>query len=130
MELHNTLYKMPLKVSVIGDQKTGKRTFLKSLGLTESRTSNGDLIYSLSVNDNKNNVQTNFNFKKVVIEPGNENESFAWLKESVCVILLFDLTNAESFQNGVGPILEEARRHVHETWSFFMLVGNKLDLED
>jgi GTPase SAR1 family protein len=57
-------------------------------------------------------------------------EEKAWLKESVCVILLFDITKAESFHAVIGRTLEEARKHVHESWSFFMLVGNKLDLED
>jgi len=58
MELHNTLVKMPLKVSVIGDPHTGRKTFLKSLSLTETRSTDG--VYSLSVNDMKNNVQTVF----------------------------------------------------------------------
>lgn len=54
MELHNTLFKMPLKVSVIGDAHTGKKTFLSSLSLSDSEVERG--IYKISVNDIKNNV--------------------------------------------------------------------------
>jgi len=32
---------MPLKISVIGDAKTGKTTFLKSLSLTDSQSIDG-----------------------------------------------------------------------------------------
>jgi ABC-type phosphate/phosphonate transport system ATPase subunit len=54
MELHNTLFKMPLKVSVIGDAQIGKKTFLRSLSLNDSEVTGG--IYKISVNDIKNNV--------------------------------------------------------------------------
>jgi ribosome-binding ATPase YchF (GTP1/OBG family) len=36
MELHNTLVKMPLKVSVVGEPRIGKQTFLRSLSLNDS----------------------------------------------------------------------------------------------
>jgi len=79
----------------------------------------------MSVNDLKNNVQTVFKFKAVDV-----NYDQDWIKESVCIILFYDMTRAESFSSVVGRTLQEVRRHVHEIWSFFMLVGNKLDLED
>jgi GTPase SAR1 family protein len=114
---------MPLKVSVMGDRFVGKRTFLTSLSLTETSPN----VYSLNVNDIKNNVQTVFNFKHVDLENASD---IPWLKESVCVILLFDISRQESFQLATGRLLDEARNQIHETWSFIMLIGNKLDLED
>ncbi len=57
-------------------------------------------------------------------------EEKSWLKESVCVILLFDITNPDSFYSVVTRAFEETKKIVHESLSFFMLIGNKLDLED
>lgn len=76
---------MPLKVSVVGDRKTGKTTFLKSL----VQDSNAE-TYNLSVSDIKNNVQTVYQFRKVDL--GIEAADSPWLKESVCVIMLFDIS--------------------------------------
>lgn len=58
------------------------------------------------------------------------DSELAWLRESVAIILLFDITRPETFHSVTNRTLDEARRHIHEQWSFFMLVGNKLDLED
>lgn len=62
MELHNTLERMPLKVSILGDPKVGKETFLKSLSLAEP-SDDSQQVFSLSVNDLKNNVMTVFHFR-------------------------------------------------------------------
>jgi GTPase SAR1 family protein len=61
----------------------------------------------------------------------NAHESeLLWLKESVCVILLYDVTRQDTFHNATGRLLEETRRYVSDSWSFFMLIGNKMDIED
>ena len=46
------------------------------------------------------------------------------------MILIYDITRQDTFIDATTTMLEEAKRQVCEQWSFFMLIGNKMDLED
>jgi len=77
-------------------------------------------FYEVFVRDFKNNLQIVFQFTS--------DESY--LSESACVVLLYDLTNYQSFLNVKQFYFEHAQRTINTDCAFIYLVGNKMDQDN
>ena len=70
--------------------------------------------------DFKNNVQIVFQFT---------DDADKYLSQSVCAVMLYDITNYQSLQAVKQSYLEHAQKQMHSEYSFIYLLGNKMDLD-
>ena len=61
----------------------------------------------------------------------NDARSVAWLRESVCAILLYDITSRASFEKVTdADFFAGIKAKMHPQSSFIVLIGNKMDLAE
>ena len=71
------------------------------------------------VRDFKNNVQIVFQF----------TADERYLSQSVCCLMMYDITAYETFSNLKTHFLEQVQSQMLKDCSFLYLVGNKMDLD-
>lgn len=76
-------------------------------------------FYEVYVRDFKNNIQIVFQF----------SSNPAHLAQSVCAVLLYDITRSQTLASVRKKHLEVAQANMNKDHSFIYLIGNKLDLE-
>lgn len=110
---------------MLGDHGVGKSTFLNSLSPNSASASS---IYTeVQVRDIKNNLLLTFQFLKIQLS---NSDHLQWMKESTCAILIYDVSSSSSFDLVTQESFGLAKTLLHDTKSFMLLVGNKLDLDE
>ena len=121
-------YSYLFKYIIIGDSAVGKSCFM--IQFTDKRfKSEHDL--TIGVEFSAKNVQINGQSIKIQMWDTAGQESFrsitrSYYRGAAVALLLFDVTNRESFDN-LAKWVKEARAHVNKD-VVLMLVGNKIDL--
>ncbi len=101
-------------VTLLGAPDSGKSTFLKAL---QGASCTPDSV-EVTVRDFKNNIDLIFHFTT-------QADS---LKESVCCMLLYDLTSKESYERIKSEKMELACDNMKQDLSFLYMIGTKSDL--
>ncbi len=119
-----------LKYIVIGDSSVGKSNLL--LRYAHDRF-NDEYQATIGVEFGAKNIEINDQIYRIQIWDTAGQENFrsitrAYYKNSVCAIIVYDITNKESFNN-IQNWIEDCKNQCPKT-IFFVLVGNKNDLEN
>ena len=109
-----------VKVAILGDSQVGKSSFLKCLS---SNNDDPNYLELQQIDIKKKQQILLFQFKKV-----SESEK-EWIAASTCIILMFDVTNKQSFDKIKNHYFPLIKMHL-DTSSFAILIGNKLDLAE
>ena len=119
-----------LKYIVIGDSAVGKSNLL--LRYAHDRF-NDEYQATIGVEFGAKNVEINDQIYRIQIWDTAGQENFksltrAYYKNSVCAIIVYDITNKQSFNN-INTWIDDCKNQSPKT-IFFVLVGNKSDLEN
>ena len=122
-------YNYLLKYIIIGDSSVGKSNLLLRYAHDKF---NEDYQATIGVEFGAKNVEINNKTFRIQIWDTAGQENFrsitrAYYKNSVCAIIVYDITNKESFNN-IQNWIEDCKNQCPKT-IFFVLVGNKNDLE-
>ena len=122
-------YSYLLKYIIIGDSAVGKSNILLRYAHEKF---NEDYQATIGVEFGAKNVEINNKTFRIQIWDTAGQENFrsitrAYYKNSVCAIIVYDITNKESFNN-IQNWIEDCKNQCPKT-IFFVLVGNKNDLE-
>ena len=123
-------YSYLLKYIIIGDSAVGKSNLL--LRYVHDKF-NEDYQATIGVEFGAKNVEINNEKYRIQIWDTAGQENFrsitrAYYKHSVCAIIVYDITNKDSF-NHINSWIDECKNQSPKT-VFFVLVGNKSDLEN
>ena len=123
-------YNYLLKYIIIGDSSVGKSNLLLRYAHDKF---NEDYQATIGVEFGAKNVEINNKTFRIQIWDTAGQENFrsitrAYYKNSVCAIIVYDITNKESFNN-IQNWIEDCKNQCPKT-IFFVLVGNKNDLEN
>ena len=123
-------YNYLLKYIIIGDPSVGKSNLLLRYAHDKF---NEDYQATIGVEFGAKNVEINNKTFRIQIWDTAGQENFrsitrAYYKNSVCAIIVYDITNKESFNN-IQNWIEDCKNQCPKT-VFFVLVGNKNDLEN
>ena len=123
-------YNYLLKYIIIGDSSVGKSNLLLRYAHDKF---NEDYQATIGVEFGAKNVEINNKTFRIQIWDTAGQENFrsitrAYYKNSVCAIIVYDITNKESFNN-IQNWIEDCKNQCPKT-VFFVLVGNKNDLEN
>ena len=118
------------KYIIIGDSAVGKSNIL--LRYVHGKF-NEEFQSTLGVEFAAKNLEINQKIYRIQIWDTAGQENFrsitrAYYKNSVCAIIVYDITNKESFNN-IQNWIEDCKNQCPKT-VFFVLVGNKNDLEN
>ena len=119
-----------LKYIVIGDSAVGKSNILLRYAHEKF---NEDYQATIGVEFGAKNLEINNEKYRIQIWDTAGQENFksitrAYYKNSVCAIIVYDITNRESFNN-INTWIDDCKSQSPKT-VFFVLVGNKIDLEN
>ena len=119
-----------LKFIVIGDSSVGKSNIL--LRYTQNEF-NQEYQSTIGVEFGAKNIKINNKIYRIQIWDTAGQENFrsitrAYYKNSVCALVVYDITKRESFEN-VQSWIQDCRNQSPKT-IFMVLVGNKSDLND
>ncbi len=123
-------YNYLLKYIIIGDSSVGKSNLLLRYAHDKF---NEDYQATIGVEFGAKNVEIKNKTFRIQIWDTAGQENFrsitrAYYKNSVCAIIVYDITNKESFNN-IQNWIEDCKNQCPKT-IFFVLVGNKNDLEN
>ena len=123
-------YSYLLKYIIIGDSAVGKSNLL--LRYVHDKF-NEDYQATIGVEFGAKNLEINNEKYRIQIWDTAGQENFksitrAYYKNSVCAIIVYDITNRESFNN-INTWIDDCKSQSPKT-VFFVLVGNKIDLEN
>jgi Ras-related protein Rab-2A len=126
----STNFNYLLKYIIIGDSSVGKSNLL--LRYTQQRF-NDEYQATIGVEFGAKNLTIDSQIYRIQIWDTAGQENFrsitrAYYKNSVCAIVVYDITNRESFNN-ISSWIEDCRNQSPKT-VFLVLVGNKNDLDD
>ena len=119
-----------LKYIIIGDVNVGKSNLLMRYTHGQFRD---DYHATIGVEFGAKNVKIRNKTYRIQIWDTSGSEHFRsitrnYYKSSACALIVYDITNRESFNN-VNVWVEECKNQTAQT-IFIVLVGNKSDLED
>ena len=119
-----------LKYIIIGDQAVGKSNIL--LRYTQGEFKN-EYQTTIGVEFGAKNANINNTLYRIQIWDTAGQENFrsitrAYYKNSVCALVVYDITNKDSFNN-VSKCIDDCKNQSPKT-IYMILVGNKTDLED
>ena len=119
-----------LKYIIIGDQAVGKSNIL--LRYTQGEFKN-EYQTTIGVEFGAKNANINNTLYRIQIWDTAGQENFrsitrAYYKNSVCALVVYDITNKDSFNN-VSTWIDDCKNQSPKT-IYMILVGNKTDLED
>ena len=128
--MSNLSFNYLLKYIIIGDSSVGKSNLLLRYAHDKF---NEDYQATIGVEFGAKNVEINNKTFRIQIWDTAGQENFrsitrAYYKNSVCAIIVYDITNKESFNN-IQNWIEDCKNQCPKT-IFFVLVGNKNDLEN
>ena len=123
-------YSYLLKYIIIGDSAVGKSNILLRYAHEKF---NEDYQATIGVEFGAKNLEINNEKYRIQIWDTAGQENFksitrAYYKNSVCAIIVYDITNRESF-NHINTWIDDCKSQSPKT-VFFVLVGNKIDLEN
>jgi Ras-related protein Rab-2A len=123
-------YSYLLKYIIIGDSAVGKSNILLRYAHEKF---NEDYQATIGVEFGAKNLEINNEKYRIQIWDTAGQENFksitrAYYKNSVCAIIVYDITNRESFNN-INTWIDDCKSQSPKT-VFFVLVGNKIDLEN
>ena len=118
------------KYIIIGDAYVGKSNLLLRYAHGQFRP---DYQLTIGVEFGAKNIKIRDKIYRIQIWDTAGTESFrsvtrGYYKSSVCALVVYDIANRESFNN-IESWIEDCRNQSPKT-IFFVLVGNKSDLED
>ena len=119
-----------LKFIVIGDSSVGKSNILLRY---VHNSFNPEFLTTIGVEFGAKNIEINKKIFKIQIWDTAGQENFrsitrAYYKNSVCALIVYDITNRSSFENIISWI-EDCKGQSPKS-IFIILVGNKNDLEN
>ena len=123
-------YSYLLKYIIIGDSAVGKSNILLRYAHEKF---NEDYQATIGVEFGAKNLEINNEKYRIQIWDTAGQQNFksitrAYYKNSVCAIIVYDITNRESFNN-INTWIDDCKSQSPKT-VFFVLVGNKIDLEN
>ena len=123
-------YDYLLKYIIIGDAYVGKTNLLLRYAHGQFRP---DYQLTIGVEFGAKNIKIKDKIYRIQIWDTAGTESFrsvtrGYYKSSVCALVVYDIANRESFNN-INDWIEDCKNQSPKT-IFFVLVGNKSDLED
>ena len=118
------------KYIIIGDAAVGKSNLL--LRYTHGQFKQ-EYQLTIGVEFGAKNIEINNKIYRIQIWDTAGQESFrsitrAYYKNSVCALIVYDISNRESFNN-IASWIEDCRNQSPKT-IFIVLIGNKSDLDD
>ena len=118
------------KYIIIGDSAVGKSNLLLQYAHNKF---NDDYQATIGVEFGAKNITVNNKIYRIQIWDTAGQENFrsitrAYYKNSVCAMVVYDITNKDTFNN-VQTWIEDCKNQSPKT-IFMVLVGNKNDLED
>ena len=118
------------KYIIIGDAYVGKSNLLLRYAHGQFRP---DYQLTIGVEFGAKNIKIKDKIYRIQIWDTAGTESFrsvtrGYYKSSVCALVVYDIANRESFNN-INDWIEDCKNQSPKT-IFFVLVGNKSDLED
>ena len=124
------LYNYLFKYIIIGDSSVGKSNLLMKFAHNKFTE---DYQATIGVEFGAKNVELNSQTYRIQIWDTAGQENFrsitrAYYKNSVCAMVVYDITNKESFEH-VQNWIEDVRNQSPKT-VLIILIGNKIDLED
>ena len=130
LQQNNQNFDYLLKYIIIGDAGVGKSNILLRYVYS---TFKSEYQLTIGVEFGEKNVQLNDKNYKIQIWDTAGNEQFrsitrTYYKNSVCAIVVYDITRRESFESVINWI-EDCKLNSPKT-VFMILVGNKSDLND
>ena len=130
LQQNNQNFDYLLKYIIIGDAGVGKSNILLRYVYS---TFKSEYQLTIGVEFGEKNVQLNDKNYKIQIWDTAGNEQFrsitrTYYKNSVCAIVVYDITRRESFESVINWI-EDCKLNSPKT-VFMILVGNKNDLND
>ena len=123
-------YSYLLKYIIIGDSAVGKSNLLLRYAHEKF---NEDYQATIGIEFGSKNIEIDNEKYRIQIWDTAGQENFrsitrAYYKHSVCAIIVYDITNKDSF-NHINSWIDECKNQSPKT-VFFVLVGNKSDLEN
>jgi Ras-related protein Rab-2A len=124
------IYNYLFKYIIIGDSSVGKSNLLMKFAHNKFTE---DYQATIGVEFGAKNIEINKKIYRIQIWDTAGQENFrsitrAYYKNSVCAMVVYDITNRESFNNIVNWI-EDVHNQSPKTISI-VLIGNKIDLEN
>ena len=118
------------KYIIIGDAAVGKSNILLRYAHGQFKQ---EYQLTIGVEFGAKNIQLNDKIYRIQIWDTAGQENFrsitrAYYKNSVCALVVYDISNKESFNN-ISSWVEDCKNQSPKT-IFMVLVGNKSDLED
>ena len=123
-------YSYLLKYKIIGDSAVGKSNLLLRYAHEKF---NEDYQATIGIEFGSKNIEIDNEKYRIQIWDTAGQENFksltrAYYKNSVCAIIVYDITNKQSFNN-INTWIDDCKNQSPKT-IFFVLVGNKSDLEN
>jgi small GTP-binding protein len=123
-------YSYLLKYIIIGDSAVGKSNLLLRYAHEKF---NEDYQATIGIEFGSKNIEIDNEKYRIQIWDTAGQENFksltrAYYKNSVCAIIVYDITNKQSFNN-INTWIDDCKNQSPKT-IFFVLVGNKSDLEN
>lgn len=130
MSTLNTNFHFLFKYIIIGDSYVGKSNLLLRYVHGEFKD---EYQLTIGVEFGSKNIEIKDKIYRIQIWDTAGQENFrsitrAYYKNSVCALIVYDITNRESFHN-IQTWIEDCREQAPETINM-ILIGNKCDLED
>ena len=124
------IYNYLFKYIIIGDSSVGKSNLLMKFANNKFTE---DYQATIGVEFGAKNIELNDQIYRIQIWDTAGQENFrsitrAYYKNSVCAMVVYDITNRDSFEH-VQNWIEDVRNQSPKT-VLIILVGNKIDLED
>ena len=124
------IYNYLFKYIIIGDSSVGKSNLLMKFAHNKFTE---DYQATIGVEFGAKNIELNDQIYRIQIWDTAGQENFrsitrAYYKNSVCAMVVYDITNRDSFEH-VQNWIEDVRNQSPKT-VLIILVGNKIDLED
>ena len=128
--MSNLSFNYLLKYIIIGDSSVGKSNILLRY---VHNSFNPEFLTTIGVEFGAKNIEINKKIFKIQIWDTAGQENFrsitrAYYKNSVCALIVYDITNRSSFENIISWI-EDCKGQSPKS-IFIILVGNKNDLEN
>jgi len=124
------IYNYLFKYIIIGDSSVGKSNLLMKFAHNKFTE---DYQATIGVEFGAKNIELNDQIYRIQIWDTAGQENFrsitrAYYKNSVCAMVVYDITNRDSFEH-VRNWIEDVRNQSPKT-VLIILIGNKIDLED
>ena len=124
------IYNYLFKYIIIGDSSVGKSNLLMKFAHNKFTE---DYQATIGVEFGAKNIELNDQIYRIQIWDTAGQENFrsitrAYYKNSVCAMVVYDISNRESFEH-VQNWIEDVRNQSPKT-VLIILIGNKIDLED